>query len=122
MTVLKPKQICKYVGCQKTIDDYGYCEKHQGKAKKPRGKFTDMYNYQWKKVRAVFLKENPLCLSCMKKGSITPATIVDHIKPHKGDTDLFWDQDNYQPLCKPCHDVKTATEDGGFGNTIKGNK
>ena len=41
---------------------------------------------------------------------------VDHIEPHKGDDTLFWDQDNWQPLCKPCHSRKTATEDGGFGN------
>lgn len=40
---------------------------------------------------------------------------VDHIIPHKGDPELFWDQDNWQSLCKPHHDRKTATEDGGFG-------
>nr|WP_292832122.1 HNH endonuclease signature motif containing protein [Mesorhizobium sp.] len=28
---------------------------------------------------------------------------------------LFWDRSNWQPLCKPCHDRKTATSDGGFG-------
>lgn len=25
---------------------------------------------------------------------------------------LFWDEANWQPLCKPCHDQKTAREDG----------
>lgn len=43
------------------------------------------------------------------------ASIVDHIIPHKGDKQLFWDRDNWQPLCKKHHDRKTATEDGGFG-------
>jgi 5-methylcytosine-specific restriction protein A len=28
---------------------------------------------------------------------------------------LFWDSKNWQSLCKHHHDVKTATEDGGFG-------
>jgi 5-methylcytosine-specific restriction protein A len=23
---------------------------------------------------------------------------------------LFWDEDNWQALCKPCHDRKTAVE------------
>ena len=41
--------------------------------------------------------------------------VVDHIIPHKGDKVLFWDRSNWQPLCKTCHDTKTAREDGGFG-------
>ena len=44
-----------------------------------------------------------------------PATVVDHIKPHLGDYGLFWESDNHQSMCKTCHDIKTATEDGGFG-------
>jgi len=46
---------------------------------------------------------------------MTAAGVVDHIVPHKGDADLFWQRTNWQPLCKPCHDRKTATEDGGWG-------
>lgn len=45
------------------------------------------------------------------------ANVVDHIKPHRGDKVLFWDSANWQPLCKECHDRKTATEDGGFGRS-----
>lgn len=47
--------------------------------------------------------------------SLTPATVVDHVIPHKGDKKFFWDENNWQPLCKRHHDIKTATEDGGFG-------
>ena len=79
-----------------------------------------LYNRQWSKVRARFLKEHPLCVKCFSDGLITAANIVDHIKPHKGDTNLFWDESNYQSLCKPCHDMKTAKEDGGFGNRVGG--
>ena len=39
------------------------------------------------------------------------ATVVDHIIPHRGDQKLFWDQNNWQALCKSCHDKKTLTED-----------
>lgn len=39
------------------------------------------------------------------------ATVVDHIVPHRGDDRLFWDEENWQALCKNCHDSKTMTED-----------
>ena len=32
-----------------------------------------------------------------------PATVVDHIVPHKGDMALFWDKSNWQGLCAHCH-------------------
>jgi 5-methylcytosine-specific restriction protein A len=47
----------------------------------------------------------------MKQGRYTKATVVDHIKPHRGNQKLFWDEDNWQPMCKQCHDRKTLTED-----------
>lgn len=39
------------------------------------------------------------------------ATVVDHIIPHRGNKDLFWDESNWQALCKKCHDKNTMTED-----------
>ncbi|AFR18473.1 HNH endonuclease [Burkholderia pseudomallei] len=45
-----------------------------------------------------------------------PASVVDHIVPHRGDAHLFWDQSNWQAMSKSCHDRKTARENGGFGN------
>lgn len=74
------------------------------------------YNYRWQQARLVFLSNYPLCKHCEQDGRVKPATVVDHIIPHKGDKVLFDDRANWQPLCKPCHDKKTATEDGGFGN------
>lgn len=62
------------------------------------------YSRQWSKARAGFLREHPLCAMCAARGLVTEAAIVDHIKPHRGDAELFWDPDNWQPLCKPCHD------------------
>jgi 5-methylcytosine-specific restriction protein A len=41
---------------------------------------------------------------------------VDHIIPHKGNMNLFWDKRNWQSMCGRCHSKKTAKEDGGFGN------
>lgn len=62
---------------------------------------------------------HPLCRICELAGRVTPASVVDHITPHKGDASLMWGQSNWQALCKPCHDHKTATEDGGFGRAPK---
>ena len=44
------------------------------------------------------------------QGRVVPATIVDHVVPHRGDPDLFWDEANWAALCKRCHDAKTARE------------
>lgn len=41
---------------------------------------------------------------CKQVGRVTAATVVDHIKPHRGDESLFYDAANLQSLCKPCHD------------------
>ena len=74
------------------------------------------YDSRWRRTRIGFLKKHPLCAECEKRGRTTLATVVDHIIPHKGDKVLFWDRSNWQPLCKQCHDRKTAKEDGGFGS------
>lgn len=73
------------------------------------------YGRKWQKARASFLNKYPLCKHCEAKGITEAATVVDHIIPHKGNQQLFWDIFNWQALCKRCHDRKTATEDGGFG-------
>ena len=74
------------------------------------------YGSRWQKARATFLARSPLCVECEKAGRVTAAAVVDHIVPHQGDQGLFWDTDNWQSLCKTHHDIKTAREDGGFGN------
>ena len=49
----------------------------------------------------------------MAHDEITAATVVDHIKPHRGDIDLAYDPDNLQSLCKPCHDTHADAKDKG---------
>ena len=58
---------------------------------------------RWRKARAAFLCTHPLCVLCALVNRDTAATIVDHKKAHKGDYELFWNQDNWQGLCAPCH-------------------
>lgn len=63
------------------------------------------YNHRWKKARDTYLHSHPLCVMCEKEDQITAAEVVDHIIPHRGDQDLFWDtKGNWQALCKRHHD------------------
>lgn len=73
---------------------------------------------RWRIARMHFLAEHPLCIKCTTPDRPVAAGIVDHKRPHKGDLALFWDQDNWQPMCKPCHDRKTATEDSTFAKKV----
>ena len=73
-----------------------------------------MYDHRWRTYRAKFLKSHPFCVMCAQEGRRTRATVIDHIKPHKGDEVLFWDVSNHQPLCKLHHDsVKARHERSG---------
>lgn len=66
---------------------------------------------RWKVRRRSFLQENPLCVMCSALGLISEATVVDHIRPHKDDADLFWDESNWQALCKHHHDSAKQSEE-----------
>lgn len=69
-----------------------------------RNQYHHLYGGRWRRERKAFLQRNPLCKFHMERGVIEAATVVDHIIPHHGKEQLFWDQSNWQPLCKPCHD------------------
>lgn len=72
------------------------------------------YGSRWQKARATFLRNHPLCADHEQRGHIVIATVVDHIVPHRGDQTLFWDTNNWQSLCKQCHDShKQRLENGG---------
>jgi 5-methylcytosine-specific restriction protein A len=71
------------------------------------------YDSRWEKARKTYLMSHPLCLMCKKDGRVTPATVVDHRIPHKGNQELFWDTDNWQPLCAPHHNRDKQREERG---------
>ncbi len=74
---------------------------------------TNFYNSrQWRKLRASFLADNPLCKECENENKVTTATIADHIIPiRQGGEPL--DTANLQPLCEHHHAVKSAKERWG---------
>lgn len=96
---------------------FSYCETHMSHEydydKHRPSSFNRGYNTNWQKARLHHLSQHPWCEHCLQKGLRTPATDVDHIIPHKGDMELFWDTHNWQSLCKSCHSRKTITEDMG---------
>lgn len=96
-----------------TDRESGYCEVHEKQAGHIYNKFIrnpetkKFYNYQWRKLRARFLQQNPLCEICKRQGRYTIATEVHHIKPLAvGGTNDF---ENLMALCKPCHSSITMT-------------
>lgn len=66
---------------------------------------------RWRRERLEHLSEHPLCAFCEAIGRTTEATVVDHIQAHKGDLVLFYDRQNWQSLCAPCHDGAKAREE-----------
>lgn len=85
------------------------------------------YTTRWQKARLHHLAAEPLCRECLKESVINDGTkdtngrpqlsknkrglIVDHIRPHNGDMDLFWDPANWQTLCIPHHNSKKQSEE-----------
>lgn len=107
----KLRKPCKHPGCPRLTEE-SYCSEHKLIHVKDRANANRRgYDSKWRATRSRFLKVIPLCVRCKEEGRIVKATIVDHIKPHRGDKQLFWDEDNWQALCKRCHDKKTMTED-----------
>ena len=104
------KKPCSHAGCKTLVSGgQGKCDLHKKQVRKAfdeqRGSASERgYNHVWAKARATYLRRNPLCVMCKAAGRFTPAKVVDHIVPHKGDQTLFWDSDgNWQSLCATCH-------------------
>ena len=106
-----PKRPCRYPGCPNLCESGTYCPEHSAESPdRLRGSATERgYDAKWRRARKLFLQRHPLCANCLSQGIVTPATVVDHIVPHRGDRALFWDENNWQPLCKNCHDQKTGS-------------
>ncbi|MGI6695740.1 MAG: HNH endonuclease [Christensenellales bacterium] len=103
----KPKRPCRHTECPNLSDDV-YCEAHRALYARENATVRG-YDAKWRASRKRYLRRYPLCIECRRNGKLVPATVVDHIFPHRGDEVLFWDEKNWQPLCKSCHDRKTGS-------------
>lgn len=80
-------------------------------------------NKNWFRLRHWRLSQEPLCRYCKRMGIVKPGDTVDHIIPHKGNMDLFFDKMNTQTLCKSCHSStkQKIEKSGDFGCDVDGN-
>lgn len=70
----------------------------------------------------VILRDLCQCRECKRQGRTTMVLLhvkrgqekwqaqVDHIRPHGGDENLFFDIDNCETKCASCHSAKTQRE------------
>lgn len=126
-----PLRPCLETGCPERVKR-GRCDKHEAEHRqaidRARGGASDRgYGWKWHQRRSAFLVRFPLCgmrqgdalrdrlTDCQREGRATPATMVDHLIPHKGDRALFWDQRNWCASCGTCNRTKAVKEEGRFG-------
>jgi 5-methylcytosine-specific restriction endonuclease McrA len=94
--------------------------RRERRASSPKPEYHHLYkSARWKALRELRLGEEPLCRFCMARKKIVPASVVDHVKPHKGDDALFFDFNNTQSLCASCHNsAKQSEERLGYSKEI----
>ena len=120
------KHLCNHPGCMNTVNNKGdYCPEHSnsnnrqddrrvnnyGSSKKTyaHDNYKHLYNSSaWRKLRQlVWQRDSYTCQLC---GATDTQLVADHVQPHRGNTDLFYEMDNLVTLCKACHDYKTRQE------------
>ena len=111
-------RVCADPGCP-TLTPSTRCPPHQADTPRRQAQHRrasgdqamDIYSSRsWRDTRYRFLHRNPYCDLCGSK-----ATVADHVTPRrllvaagiKAPDHPRW----LQPLCKACHDTKTATTD-----------
>lgn len=71
---------------------------------------------RWQATAKHQLTMEPLCAICFAAGRVTPATVCDHIEPHRGDPVKFWNGP-FQSLCDQapwrCHSSVKQMEERG---------
>jgi len=78
-----------------------------------RSAYARGYTKKWDRFAKWFRLTYPLCgmrpggvvpvmSQCYVEERDTPATQTDHVVPHRGDQQLFWNLTNLQSLCAAC--------------------
>ena len=112
---MRSKRPCRHPGCPSLTTD-GWCDRHRPAPRQAERKASAAYHGWYskpiwvKRLRPAQLMREPFCRECGKRGFRTPAVVVDHIVPFRGDWELFVSSGNHQSLCKYHHDQKTARE------------
>jgi len=67
---------------------------------------------RWKDLRWDVLVD--ACFTCCRCGELkddTSKLVADHVVPHRGRSELFWDRNNLQCMCTDCHDTVKQREE-----------
>ena len=115
---------CNRLGCLNPGVGQGRCEAHGGvrKDKYYGRKIRDhhkLYNTaQWQALRKNILYKYPTCQRCQTYGYLTAGVDVDHVQPHRGNSDLFYNLSNLQTLCRSCHSWKSQREGDEYDSDL----
>ena len=109
----KAKRPCKHPGCP-NLTDRDYCREHLKEYNYEYNHYhrapdtNSRYGAAWRKIRARYVEQHPLCELCLKNGRVVPVEEVHHIVPlADGGTNDFA---NLMSLCKSCHSAITLGE------------
>jgi 5-methylcytosine-specific restriction protein A len=107
---IRAKRPCKYQPCPNLVDS-GYCDLHEAKVADRRRQeqnddaFRPFYkSKRWETTRLVVLHRDLICQECKK----TAAKVVHHVVDARiwvGRGNDFYDEENLQGLCEPCHNA-----------------
>jgi len=114
---------CATPGCPELVNKGNRCATHAVQRTQAtderRGSAAGRgYGRQWRGLRLMYLRANPLCVACAAQSVVTQATEVDHIQRRADGGADEWS--NFQSLCKSCHSRKTATEGKGGSKSLGG--
>lgn len=104
---IRPEGRCDQCGSsyKPHVPTQRYCSK-PCRAKADSRRASDarpLYRYaRWLHLRRAQLRAEPSCRFCALAGIETPATVCDHVHPHRGSVEAFW-SGPFQSLCTECH-------------------
>ena len=108
MSPMAALRYCAQPGCSVLVPR-GRCRVHARQRELSRGN-TDVRKWyhlaRWTHLRLRVLTDQ--CYQCAACGVVQANLAVDHIQRHDGDPAKFWDRENLQGLCAPCHSRKTT--------------
>jgi len=106
---------CTHAGCS-TLTVRGKCDAHRHAQEAQRGTSAERgYDATWRKLRAAYLREHPLCECDACQGGkvrVTAAQVVNHRIDIAERPDLRLEWDNLQSMSKAHHDAYTARTRG----------
>jgi 5-methylcytosine-specific restriction protein A len=111
-----PLRYCAEPGCPERTATHR-CVQHQKAKRDYEQRFQSgggKYGRPWRRATQQWIAADPdtraWCTHCKAEGKDVLGEETDHIRPHRGDQALFWDEANWQRLCRRHHSMKTAQE------------